>query len=428
MPIHVVRSGDSLYRIARAYGVPMETIQTANEIPNPEQLVVGQTIVIPQATRIYYVRPGDTLFNIGRRFGISPQEIANANRIPLYIPLGVGQRLLIPSPPKPTIEVIGYAEATEGVSENLQNDVNQYARDLTYLAMFSYQVNNDGSLNPPVLGNLLQVARENRVVPMMVVTNIAGGQFDRELGRKIVTDEAFQNRLLNNILQVAREQRYGDIHFDLEFLPEETAESYNQFLRKAAERIHAEGRTISTALAPKTSRTQTGPWYSAHDYRAHGQIVDFVVIMTYEWGYSGGPPLPVSPIQEVRKVVDYAVSEIPANKIFLGQNLYGYDWTLPYRPANPPARAISPQQAIQIAARENVAIQYDYRQQAPFFDYTDNQSRMHKVWFEDARSIQAKFNLIKEYGLRGISYWRLGFPFPQNWLLLRENFTVRKRG
>lgn len=85
------------------------------------------------------------------------------------------------------------------------------------------------------------------------------------------------------------------------------------------ERFHAEGYTVSTALAPKTSAAQQGPWGVAHDYKAHGEIVDFVLLMTYEWGYSAGPPMAVSPLPEVEAVVKYAVSEIPANKVLLGR-------------------------------------------------------------------------------------------------------------
>lgn len=427
MQIYVVQRGDTLYRIARRFGLTVMEIQTANEIPNPTDLVVGQTIVIPTTGRYYTVRAGDTLYRIARRYGISPQELARANRIPLHFPLYIGQRLYIPPRYKPMKEANAYADVPERVPESVEVDTRKNAKNLTYLSIFSYQVQDDASLNAPALGTLPQIAIGFGALLMMVVTNIRQGRFDRELGRKIVTDEAFQDRLLTNIIRIAHEQGYGDIHFDLEFLPEESREDYNQFLRKAARRLHAEGLMISTALAPKTSRVQTGAWYTAHDYRAHGQIVDYVVLMTYEWGYSGGPPMAVSPLPEVRKVVKYAVSEIPPSKIMLGQNLYGYDWTLPYRPGNPPAEALSPQRAIELAARENVEIKYSYRDQAPHFDYRDDQGRAHKVWFEDARSIQAKFDLIKEFGLRGISYWKLGLPFPQNWLLLTDNFRIRKR-
>jgi spore germination protein len=99
---------------------------------------------------------------------------------------------------------------------------------------------------------------------------------------------------------------------------------YTAFLRRAANRLHAEGLLVSAALAPKTSATQEGQWYEAHDYAAIGQIVDFVVIMSYEWGYSGGPPMAVSPLDKVEEVLRYAISEIPPGKILMGQNLYGY--------------------------------------------------------------------------------------------------------
>lgn len=110
----------------------------------------------------------------------------------------------------------------------------------------------------------------------------------------------------------------------------------------------------------------------------------------------------------------------------MGQNLYGYDWTLPFVQGSI-ARAVSPQQAIQLAAENNVPIQYNTRAQAPTFKYTAADGKQHEVWFEDARSIQAKFDLIKELKLRGMSYWKLGLSFPQNWLLIQENFNVVKR-
>ena len=148
--------------------------------------------------------------------------------------------------------------------------------------------------------------------------------------------------------------------------------------------------------------------------------------MTYEWGYSAGPPLPVSPINEVERVLQYALSVMPKEKIMMGQNLYGYDWTLPFVQGESFARALSPQQAIRLAIEKKVSIQYDTTAQAPFFNYRDENNRAHVVWFEDARSIQAKFQLVKRLGLRGIAYWKLGLSFPQNWLLLHDQFTIIK--
>ena len=133
-----------------------------------------------------------------------------------------------------------------------------------------------------------------------------------------------------------------------------------------------------------------------------------------------------SSIDLVRDVVEYAVSVIPRNKIMMGVPLYGYDWILPYMPGGPWARRVSPQGAIILAARYGVAIQYDTKTQSPFFNYTDAQGVAHVVWFEDARSVQAKYLLVNEYGLRGVSYWVLGQPFPQNWYVLDDMFELVK--
>lgn len=428
MQIHVVQPGQSILQIARMYNSTVSSIVRANEVPNPNNLVVGQTLVIPIVGSFYIVQSGDSLYSIAQKFGINYQELAQVNRIPANQSLTIGMRLYIPPRPQRKAEINAYVEPLGGkVSPALERSARKEAPFLTYLAPFSFRIMRDGTLESPPLNKFPAIAKANNATLMMVVTNLEEGQFSRELGRIILTNEEVQDRLLNNIIATAKQYGFSDIHFDMEFLPPELRESYNSFLRKAKSKLSAEGFLMSTALAPKTSAAQIGAWYEAHDYKAHGQIADFVVLMTYEWGFSGGPPMPVSPINSVKDVIEYALTEMPASKIMMGQNLYGYDWTLPFVPGGQYAKAVSPQRAIEIAAENNVPISYDYKAQAPHFNYTDAQGKQHTVWFEDARSIQAKFNLVKELGLRGVSYWKLGLPFPQNWLLVEDNFDVVKR-
>src|SRR5690606_459260 len=195
------------------------------------------------------------------------------------------------------------------------------------------------------LNNFKEIADANNANLMMVVTTLEEGAFSAVLGHIVVTVQEVQNRLLDNIVNTAGHVGFTDVHFDFEFLPPEDRDAYSSFLSKAKDRLSAQGLLMSSALAPKVSATQEGEWYEAHDYGAHGAVDDMVVLMTYEWGYSGGPAMAVSPIDQVRRVVEYALTEMPANKILLGQNLYGYDWTLPFVPGGEYARAVSPQQA-----------------------------------------------------------------------------------
>ncbi len=427
LQIHVVQPNQTLSGIASTYGVTVDRLIESNKIPNPTNLVVGQNIVIPIVGSYYFVQPGDSLYSIAQKVNVPYQELARINGLSENQQLSVGYRLYIPSRTKTTAEFNAYIEPRGSkVSTVLEQSAIENAPYLTYLAPFSFQAKRDGSLKEPLLNNFAEIARNNRNVLMMVITNQENDQFNDELGRILLTDMDIQNKFVTTIIRTAKKYGFKDIHFDFEYLRPEDRTAYSQFLRKMKTRFQKEGWLLSAALAPKTSAEQKGRWYEAHDYKAIGAIVDFVVIMTYEWGYSGGPAQAVSPIGPVRKVLEYAITEMPSSKILMGQNLYGYDWTLPFVQGTT-AKAVSPQQAIETAADYQVTIEYDQTAQAPHYTYTDNDDKQHEVWFEDARSIQAKFDLLKELKLRGMSYWKLGLAFPQNWLLISDNFNVRKR-
>ena len=133
----------------------------------------------------------------------------------------------------------------------------------------------------------------------------------------------------------------------------------------------------------------------------------------------------VAPIHQGRKVVEYAITEIPAAKIDLGIPNYGYDWPLPFERGITKATTIGNVQAVRIAIEQGAEIMFDSLAESPYFNYTSD-GIAHEVWFEDVRSLQAKFNLIKEYGLRGCGYWQIMKWFRANWLLLKYQFYIMK--
>ena len=104
---------------------------------------------------------------------------------------------------------------------------------------------------------------------------------------------------------------------------------------------------------------------------------------------------------------------------------YGYDWTLPFEKGDK-ARSISNDEAIKLAIQYGAEIQYDETAQAPYFNYYDKRGREHVVWFEDARSIQAKLALIPEYGLRGAGYWNIMRPYQQGWTVLNSLYHIKR--
>ena len=268
MQIHVVQKGQSLYGISQAYGLTYQEIAEANEIPDPTRLVVGQALVIPIAGFYHLVRPGQSLTVISELYGMTPDELAKINGISTSQIIYVGQRLYIPPRPKPAIEVLLYVEPRNPVSETMIQEVRNRVSSLTYLAMFSYQANRDGSLKAPPMDNIPSIASAAGAANAMVVSNLENFQFSGDLAHVLFTNETVQNQLFGNVIQVANEGRFKDIHFDFELLFPEDRELYNNFLRNARDRFHAAGFTISIAVAPKASDvrwgctvpTTTPPW------------------------------------------------------------------------------------------------------------------------------------------------------------------------
>ncbi|WP_421381704.1 LysM peptidoglycan-binding domain-containing protein [Bacillus salacetis] len=470
MIIHVVSSGESLWQIANRYKVNMNSIVTVNELPNPNQLVIGQALVIPVPGTSHTIQYGETLWALAQRYGVSVQAIIQANQFTnpnlLYPGMSIiippithtvqpgealwqiaqrygttvqkiiaenkienpnliypGLQLSIPRP-KPVIEVNSYTYQSPANASQTIEELNPL---LTYISPFAYMITQNGTLSPAIKDEpTVENAIKNNVTPMMSITNFTTTEAGSNLAHTVLTTEEYRKNLLNDALRIMEAKGYKGLNIDFENVLPEDRELYNQFLQEAVDFFHPKGYFVSTAVAPKVSATQAGLLYTAHDYEAHGRIVDFVVLMTYEWGYRMGPPQAISPINQMRRVVEYALSVMPPEKIFLGFQIYARDWKVPHVQGQE-AETFSPQEAIRRAVKYGAAIQYDTTTQSPWFRYTDEQGQGHEVWFEDARSAQAKFDMVKQYNLRGVSYWALGYPYPQNWALLNDNFTISKR-
>ncbi|WP_348028983.1 glycosyl hydrolase family 18 protein [Aciduricibacillus chroicocephali] len=301
----------------------------------------------------------------------------------------------------------------------------QTGSSLTHVLPFSYNFREDGSLTGLRDQGVLEAAIAQNAAPLLVITNFRNRKFDSDLAATLLRNKELQDKMITNMLAVIKEKGYRGVNFDFEYVYPADRENYNEFLRRVVERFRPEGYLVSTALAPKVRANQQGLLYEAHDYKTQGEIVDFVILMTYEWGWAGGKPLAISPVNSMRRVIDFAVTQIPRDKIVIGVSLYGRDWKIPWQ-SGTYARTISPQEAVRLAKRYKVGIQYNETYEAPFFFYTDQTGQKREVWFEDARSVQAKYDLVKEYRLRGVSYWDLTYPFPQNWAVLRSNFQTNK--
>jgi len=422
MFIYVVQNGDVLWEIADKFNSDVNKIVEANGLPDPNRLLVGQSLLIPEEPATHTVKPGDSAWKIAQSHGVSVQDLLWENRILNPENLYVGQVLRIPEKSRPEIEVNAF---TYILGQDAVPIVNGVGDVLTYLTPFAYIVQEDGSLTPIDDEAAIGEAIAHGIVPMMSIVNFTTNIPGEDVAHNVLNNPEAVDNLQNSIIKTMKDKGYRGLNIDFEYVLPEDREAYNNFLESTVNKLHEEGFFVSTSLAPKVSSEQKGLLYEAHDYPFHGKVADFVVLMTYEWGWRGGQPRAISPVNEMQKVLDYAVTVIPRDKILMGFQIYARDWTLPFQPGQN-AETISVEEAMNRAYAHNAQIQYDYVAQSPFFRYSDEEGNAHEVWFEDARSAQAKFDLVKEYGLRGLSYWGLGYPFTQNWTLLRDTFDIAK--
>ena len=279
---------------------------------------------------------------------------------------------------------------------------------LTWLSSFSYGFTGDGELANLQDYNLIEPARAVGVKTLMVLTPMdENGMFNDNIAIEVFNNPAAEENLINNIERNIKDKGMNGVDFDFEYLDADYADDYVQLVARTRERLSPQGYLTTVALEPKTSVDQPGLLYQGHDYAGMGQAADYCLLMTYEWGYTYGPPMPVSPINNVRRVIEFGITQIPAEKILMGMSNYGYYWALPFVEGESRAEKLTNYQAEARAAYYGVPIQYDEEAQAPFFTYTAPDGTEHIVWFENEQSWTARLALVEEYGLAGVSIWNI---------------------
>ena len=425
MIIHIVEPGETVFGIAARYGVSSSRVISDNGLSGGE-LAVGQALLILEPLEVYTVQRGDTIETVAENTGITVYELLQNNPyLADNMMLRVGETLVIryTDEKRRSIDVNGYAYT--GIDRTVLLRALPY---LTYLTIFSYGFTESGELIGIDDTELISLAYAFGASPVMLISSITeNGGFSTEKASMLFNDIELQNTVLDNIIATMIEKGYAGLDIDFEFIAAADRDAFISFVENATERLAPYGFFVNTDLAPKTSATQAGLLYEAHDYRALGEVSERLLLMTYEWGYTFGPPMAVAPINKVREVVEFATSEIPVSKLSLGVPNYGYDWPLPFVRGETAAQSLGNEEAVRIAVVNGAEIEYDMISASPYFYYSLGDVP-HVVWFEDVRSILAKFDLADEFALEGIGYWNIMRPFAQNFALLGALYNINKNG
>lgn len=371
---------------------------------------------------IVTIQSGDSLYSIAKRFGVSIDQLVAANGIDPHRYLVIGDSLIIPAPEEPEKKLWVNGFAYPFIDRKTLQKTLPY---LTSLSIFSYGLEEDGDLEEPEGDRpLIRMAKEAGVAPLLVLTTVdESGGFNARKAAALLENKGAWAHLAEELKETIAEKGYYGINVDLEYIPAALGQAYIDLIAYLKEKLAP--HPVWVSLAPKSSSDQQGPLYEGLRYRGLGEAADAATVMTYEWGHTFGPPMAVSPIEQVDQVLRYALTEIPAEKLLMGLPNYGYDWRLPYEKGYP-ARSVGNHEAVALARKYGARILYDETAQAPNFRYYDRHGSQHEVWYEDARSYQAKLALAQKYDLFGISIWNIMRFYQPLYTLLKGSFDIVK--
>lgn len=425
MTIHVVQAGDTIASIASKYELSVNRLIRENGIINPNNLVIGQTIVIAYPSKTYEVKEGDTLESIAKENEITVMQLYRNNPVlfdrDYIIP---SETLIISYDTNTTITTNAYAYPF--VNRKTLRYVLPY---LTYLSILNYKIIRGGEIETFYDdAELIQYAKEAGVVPLMLLTSFTiRGERDPETVYDILINTQIQDRHAQNMIDIIKEKGYSGINITITYLNSTNQELYLSYLRRITKRLREEGFLVFITIDPNVVSLENQTVFENVEYSEYSNIVDEIYLMKFHWGTKFEPPGPIGSVKTISAYLDFMLQSVPSSELNVGFPLLGYDWRLPYIVGYTQANAVTLESVIEIAILTESIISFDDISKTPFFEYAmeaDTRINRNIIWFVDARSLYEIVKIVIERKLSGTGLWNIMNYYPQLWLIIVSNCNI----
>lgn len=360
----------------------------------------------PPGTIPYVIKSGDTFFKIAQAYGISLTSLISANPGVDPNKLFIGQQIRIPQTTlkRSVVGWIPYWLQDEAFAVIQQNP------DLfTTISPFWYELTSEGDLSVFPNGEdptIISFAKNHGIAVIPLIAN----SYSSQPISTVLNDPVLRQKHIQTIVNTVSRLGYDGIEIDYENLLVTDKDIFVLFLRELKAALGLNKKVVATLMA-KTDPIGDVSGATAHDYYGIGQAVDTVRIMTYD--YSWTTPGPIAPADWVKQVFTYALTVISHEKLEAGLPTYGYNW-------GTKRTSVSYQDAMNIATMYNVPIIED-SQKGPHYMYTDNNGTLHEVWFTNALNFKTLLDIVKQLNLRGIAIWHPGNDDPAIYGVIRNS-------
>ena len=326
---------------------------------------------------------------------------------------------------------------------------------------FWYTLKYDGKTKKAVITDVYKPANPSvpitepltalRNAGMTIIPTISDGT-DKLVLAKLLAKPVSRKQVVDAIVATVASQNYDGIDLDFEgfaFIDpnttwKTTAPNWVLFVKELSAALHAQNKILSITTPYLFNPAEAQKGYFVYAWAQIAPFIDRLRIMTYD--YSTSRPGPIGPIAWTEKTVKYAVSIMPASKVYLGLPGYGKDWVTKVEGVCPSnlAKIITPsakagtflmRDAASIAATYGAVPTYNETFAEVTFSYkreytgttssglstTCTASRT--AWHQNAQSYSLRAQLVAKYQLGGAAQWVIGQEEPLAMVAIRDVAT-----
>jgi cellulose synthase/poly-beta-1,6-N-acetylglucosamine synthase-like glycosyltransferase/spore germination protein YaaH/peptidoglycan/xylan/chitin deacetylase (PgdA/CDA1 family) len=253
---------------------------------------------------------------------------------------------------------------------------------------------------------------EVKIVPEL--TNADSATFRGDVVHRILTNPEKRKRLLKDLLSLMEQYNFAGVNVDFEELKEKNNQVLVDFQREIYQKLHSRGFLVSQSVSPFNEDYNLSELSSVNDY---------VFLMAYDQYSESTGPGPISHQKWIEAAVDQAAKKIPNKKLILAVAGYGYDWKLNKQGRAITAKVVTYQEALNLAKSYESEIDFNNDSYNLDFGYADDDNNQHQVYFTDAATTFNSLRFATEYGLSGVSLWRLGSEDSRMWDFYDRDMT-----
>lgn len=258
-------------------------------------------------------------------------------------------------------------------------------------------------------------AHENNYKVWAIVSNNSNKAPTSEM----LNDYKKRANLINKIVTMAISYNLDGINIDFEYMNENDKDVFSRFIIELAPRLKEYGKVLSVDV---TAPDGSPDWSLCYNRNKIGKVADYIIFMAYDqYGISSTSAGTTAGADwvEVNIKKFLGQEEVKAEKIILGMPFYTRTW---YETENGVKSKVVSMKYIDSVVPDDTNRQWDENLKQYYVEY-EKEGINYKMWIEDEKSIEAKFELMHKYELAGAAYWQKDMEEEKLWNLVEKEIN-----